>query len=44
VETYNASINAIALTLQDGSEAGQYFESFSVSDNNTATSITAKRG
>ena len=41
VETYNASINAVALTLQDGAEAGQYFESFSVSDNNTLTNTTA---
>jgi len=35
VETFNASINAVALTLQDGDEAGQHFESFSVG--NTAT-------
>ncbi len=35
VETFNASINAVALTLQDGDEAGQNFESFSVG--NTAT-------
>ncbi len=35
VETFNASINAVALTLQDGDEAGQHFKSFSVG--NTAT-------
>lgn len=35
VTTFNATINAVALTLQDGDEAGQHFESFSVG--NTAT-------
>jgi len=37
VKTFNASINAVALTLQDGDEAGQLFESFSVG-NTTAES------
>ena len=40
VGTFNASINAVALTLQDGAEAGQRFESFSVGNAGTATNNT----
>lgn len=40
VETFNASINAVALTLQDGDEAGQRFESFSVGNTDTEDNAT----
>ncbi len=40
VETFNASINAVGLTIQDGSDAGDRFESFSVGDETTLTNAT----
>jgi Peptidase family C25/SdrD B-like domain len=40
IETFNASINAVGLTLQDGSDAGDRFESFSVGDETTSTNAT----
>jgi SdrD B-like domain len=40
METFNASINAVGLTLQDGSDAGDRFESFSVGDETTSTNAT----
>jgi hypothetical protein len=46
IATFNATINAVGLTIQDGSDAGQYFEEFTAgsegsSDQNSTDTLTA---